>query len=150
MSLFDRLAFSRRKSSLLKAMTAHKADDYELSIPVWLLSIDGICRDELGVDQVYSNTQSKLAAKQLAEALSWPSLDGARDPLGQALIEVIAGFGLPKGRRNPAVLNRHGVLHGEVPEIGLEKDSIQCVLILQVLHFCLGFTEERESSKASA
>lgn len=148
-SLFDRLAFARWRQVLQKAMAAHAAGDYELAIPVWLVAIDGICREELAVEEVYSRTQAKRKAKQLATSLSWPVLDGGREPLGQALVQVIAGFGAPKAKSTPAVLNRHRVLHGEVPEIGNEKDSIQCILVLQVLHFCLGFTEERRKTPAS-
>src|SRR5207253_7099529 len=114
------------------AMTAHRAADYELAIPIWLLSIDGICQEELGVNKVYSRAQRKPTAKKLATTLTWPALDGGRDRLGEALVQVIAGFGAPKRKSTPAVLNRHRVLHGEVPEIGSEKDSIQCILVLQV------------------
>lgn len=145
-SLYDRTSFAQWKGTFGKALKAHAAGDFELSVPIWLLAIDGICGAELAISGIYSELQGKKGTAKLLRQLSWRTITGSADPLLLAVIQVVSGFGKSIGRgRNPVVLNRHAVLHGLIPTIGTEKDSIQCILVLEVLHFCL---EMSDRSKA--
>jgi hypothetical protein len=145
-SLYDRSSFAEWKGTFGKALQAHTRGDFELSIPIWLLAIDGISSQELMISKIYSKVQGKKGTRRLLDQLSWQTITGSTDPLLLAVVQVLAGFGKPSRRTGtPAVLNRNAVLHGQAPTIGTEKDSIQCILVLEVLHFCL---EMRDQAKA--
>src|SRR4029077_285028 len=69
-SLYDREAFAKWKASFAKAIKAHAIGDYELAIPIWLVAIDGICREEIGISRVYSSVQKEKEAARLLKQLS--------------------------------------------------------------------------------
>ncbi|SRR6266566_326761 len=60
-SLYDRPSFAQWKGTFGKALQAHTRGDFELSIPIWLLAIDGISSQELMVSSIYSKVQGKRA-----------------------------------------------------------------------------------------
>ncbi len=130
--LTEASVFKAWDQTLHKATQAHVRGDYELAIPVWLITIDGICRSELGTDaysfQAPTGRRARAAAQKLAQT---PSIT---EPEVTALLQVLTGLG---GKGQPLVLNRHEVLHGLRPTIGTVKDSIQCILVLEVLHWLL-------------
>jgi hypothetical protein len=68
-----------------------------------------------------------------------------------ALIDVVREVGRPRDRQpspNP-VIRRHGILHGEDPNFGSKRDSIQCLLMLEVLHLYLKFEHGGAPTKAA-
>jgi len=143
-SLFDRPSFAAFRPVFKKALDAHLAGNPELSIPIWLLAIDGICAAELDVQDVFSKL-NRASTKNRLKA----NLDGGRpessiiEGASEAVITIIADLGRPRSSRaKPSragrlLPRRHDILHGSVPEIGDDTYSARCILLLEHLHFCL-------------
>jgi hypothetical protein len=133
--LYDRPSFGMWRSSLDQALTAHEQGLYALSVPIWLIAVDGIFLAELGVDRVFSRVHRKEGEplrKQLDSGAGGRLLDGLI-----RVIRVVAQQIPTDGSASPGELRRHAVLHGLDPEYGTEKASVQGVLLLEVLHFQL-------------
>lgn len=139
---YGRPAFALWRATFEKALRAHRRREFALAIPIWLSALDGIVGAELGADKIYTRVTRKKAAENLKASLrSGP--DDFDDQLSTAWVDVLAGVATSVGRgKVPAILNRHAVLHGAKPRIGTERDSIQGVLLLHLLHY---FLEQRET-----
>jgi len=137
---YSRPAFKAWRPTFNKALRAHRDGDFALAIPVWLMALDGIAGQELGTYQVYSKVQSKKGAKNIHTQLAQEQ-PGYVDRLLEAWFDVLAGLGRQYRPPAPAALNRHAVLHGARPRVGGQRDSIQCILLLHLLHY---FLEERD------
>ncbi len=136
-SLTGRESFARWAPTFRKAIGAHRKGDYELAIPIWLIAIDGICNIEfLGIDVYRFQSPTGKVARRLRNTLTAGM--AYSEPEIDAMLQVFVGLGL---KPQPAVLNRNHVLHGEVPVIGDEKDSIQCVVVLHVLYWLLSINQ---------
>lgn len=141
---YSRPAFRRWRPTLEKAMRAHRRRDFALAIPIWLMAIDGVAQEELSKPALFSNMGKRKRA-EIAKALE---TGGLRSVLLDAWLDVIVGI---SGNRPGAttvpvlVVDRHAVLHGSRPRVGGERDSIQCILVLHLLHYFLT-TREAEAA----
>ncbi len=138
--LQDRPAFAAWRDTLSRALRVHAAGDFPLAIPIWLIAIEGVCRVELGIDDIYTRLPRGDRRQRVASQVSDASA-GVTDNLVAALTDVIASLGANPDRRSPVVFNRHSILHGRRPSIGDEQDSVQCILVLDVLHWALNWRD---------
>jgi hypothetical protein len=133
--LYERPSFAAWRAPLDQALVAHEQGLYALSVPVWLIALDGIFLVELGVDRVFSRVHRKKG-RALKRLLGSGRAERLLDAL-VAAIRVVATH-LPAGAQlTPGELRRHAIFHGLDPAYGTEKASVQGVLLLEVLHFQL-------------
>ena len=78
--------FPKRALILKKAFAAHKAGDYELSIPVLLAQADGIARDAIDKGSAKFSIYSKRKSKRAIKAFIAQFADKAL--LGSDIIEI--------------------------------------------------------------
>jgi hypothetical protein len=133
--LYARLSFAAWRVPLDQALTAHGQGLYSLSVPIWLIALDGIFLSELGVERVFSRVH-----RQDGKALRKHFESSGSARLLEALIEALRAVAehIPAGASpTPGELRRNAVLHGLDPDFGTEKASVQGVLLLEVLHFHL-------------
>lgn len=143
---YNRPEFLPWRPTFERALRAHRHRDYALAIPIWLAAIDGILASDLATEDVYTKLRRKGVRKQLRAKMTPPEMP--MDRMADAWVAVLAGMGVREGvNREIAVLNRHAILHGSRPRIGGERDSIQCILVLHLLHY---FMESREEWSMSA
>jgi hypothetical protein len=116
---------------LTMAASAHDRGEWPLAIPVWLMATEGMVRQYgIGIDDPYSiQAPASQRARRVRDLLA-PS-GSIAPPAAEALLTVFAG--LSRSSSDPAVFSRHTVLHGRRPDIGSERDSIQCFFVLDVL-----------------
>jgi hypothetical protein len=62
-------------------------------------------------------------------------------------VDAILTVAKPTGKAPPAILNRHAVLHGQMPSIGTEKDSLQGILFLDLFRFLFEATGSRATRR---
>jgi hypothetical protein len=152
MACCDRPSFKRWESKLMRAMAAHRRGEYDLAIPIWLAATDRILSSELStkdrrIDDVFTSVQ-KRGGRRIKEAFGTTGPWG--EPLLDALIEVLRTFGRRRDDESPnPVLRRHAIMHGEDPNFGSERDSIQCVLALEVVHLYLELRDGPDEAVAS-
>jgi hypothetical protein len=107
--------FSNRASILKKAFEAHKAGNYELSIPVFLAQADGIGREALGknIPSIYTQRPDKKA--KIREAIH---LFESEAVLGSEFLDMLLiKMPLNASENDTAllgrgVINRNEILHG--------------------------------------
>jgi hypothetical protein len=134
--LYARPSFAAWRVPLDQALTAHRQGLYSLSVPIWLIALDGIFLTELGVDRVFSRVH-----RQDGNALRRHFESSGSARLLEALIDAIQVVAehIPAGASpTPGELRRNAVLHGLDPDFGTEKASVRGVLLLEVLHFPAG------------
>lgn len=141
--LRTRESFRAWASTFEKALIAHERGDYELAIPIWLIALEGIIESETGVESVFSQKVARRVRVSLKVKLT-PGF--GYDVMAEAWLEVLTGFGRSSKAATPALLSRHAVLHGKRPLIGNRRDSTQCILALEVLHFLLAATDAAAAS----
>jgi hypothetical protein len=133
--LYARPSFAAWRGPLDQALIAHEQGMYALSVPVWLMALDGIFLAELGVDRVFSHVHRKKGKALRRRLESGPGerlLDWLISAIRSIAAHLPAGSALPPGE-----LRRHAIFHGLDPAYGTEKASVQGVLLLEVLHFQL-------------
>ena len=129
-------AFPQRAKILLKAFGAHERGDYELSIPVMLAQIDGMCFD------VFSKHFFQQRA-QLNDKVEQEGGQRGDDDLLYIIAKPLCGnfpLVMNEGQRKlnsvaPNELNRHAVLHGENLFYGTETNSLKVISLLSVVRF---------------
>jgi len=137
--LGKRLVLQDWAEALEMAGRAHDRGEYPLAVPIGISATDGLCRSFLRLDPFKIQSITGSRAKSATERLA-PGGSFAPD-VAKALMTVLMGFGK---RSNPAVLNRHDILHGlKPPNVG-ERDSAQCVIALRMMARLL----DRESRRA--
>lgn len=124
--------FPSREKLIRAAFKAHRRQEYELSIPVFLAQTDGICKEV--VKQYLFTKQNKkprtaiyveqIAADTYRAALSSPLAKTL--PIGASEHERAEEFN---------ELNRHMVLHGESLDYGNKVNSLKAIsLVNYVAH----------------
>jgi hypothetical protein len=144
-SFSDRPSFSRWREKFSRAMAAHRRGEYDLAVPIWLIAVEGILSEELSretgkpVDNIYT-----LSAKKNGRYIRGPFLEEELkgDWFLEGMVRVIQTFGQQASRSSGhlPVLNRHRIMHGQDACFGTEKDSVQCILLLEVIHM---FVEQK-------
>lgn len=119
--------FPSRKQIIQAAFKAHRRQEYELSIPVFLSQTDGICKEVVGeyffikqnkkprtalyIEQIAADTFRAALLSPLAQTLPISASEKERD----------VDFG---------ELNRHMVLHGDSLDYGTRRNSIKAISLI--------------------
>lgn len=112
-----------------------------MAIPVWLLATEGIVRKRsLGIDSPYSIKDPDSKTARRLRALLAPA-GSVAPPAAEALVRIFAGLG--RSSNDATVFSRNTVLHGLRPDIGSERDSIQCFLALDILALLVNNLDRR-------
>lgn len=112
------------------AFLAHRAGNYEASIPLIFAQVDGITNDL---------ANSHLFRKGLTGYASKADLkDFGRAYLEPLLQQIPIKYG--EGRRGDGFteLNRHAVMHGEALDYGTEGNGLKAISLLNYVSFILG------------
>lgn len=130
--------FPNRKEIISKAIQAHLNKDYELSIPVFLTQIDGICFDKTNGSSYFLRENKKPKTNQYVNGLA----DDLRKLYAVILTEILPiGYSDKKEerqtyqRKNPDIIQafRHAVLHGESVDYANEISSLKLISFLNYL-----------------
>jgi hypothetical protein len=128
--------FAKWQPVLGKAVNAHLRGDYELAIPIWLITAEGVLAEWQGNPRVYQRLRPGSMKGWLRKALGTKGL--LHTLLVESLVDVLSGQRVQWIQGvDPLVLNRHGVLHGGIPAIGGRKDSVQGMLVLETLDWLI-------------
>ncbi len=127
--------FPNRKAIISKAFQAHNNEDYELSIPVLLTQIDGICV-EVFSGEIFMNRNKKPKTAGFVESLN--TINTWRSAIFHVLLEPSPiSWSEPIRRENEFYgLNRHMVLHGESLDYGTEENSLKVISLLNYVVQC--------------
>jgi hypothetical protein len=121
------MRFPGRAAIIAKAFDAHRREHFELSIPVLLIQVEGMCVQELGV-KFYSTNKGIPNTKGLAESMT----DNAITEV--FLLPLCQPSGLTASaafRSNyPHAVNRHEVLHGTNTEYASLTNSLKTISLL--------------------
>jgi hypothetical protein len=127
---------TNRRHIINSAFNAHSKKQYELSIPVFLSQIDGICYDLIEKD-IFSRGRRNRRGKKENIPKEWVrKLD--RNNLTISLLEQInnneyisADFSTAK--QFPFVLNRNLILHGRITDYCTRKNSLKVISLLNYI-----------------
>lgn len=144
-SCYDRPTFAARRHLFEPALGAHRRGEYVLSVPVWLMQIDGIVFDELAIDDVFSKVKNRKRRQKLQQELGGANNYGEHMLTG--LMEVLEAAGESTRQATAQEIRRHLVLHGIDLGYGTERNSIQGVLMLELLHMFFD-AHDRQSEAA--
>jgi hypothetical protein len=116
--------FPHRAHLIRSAFGAHRREEYELSIPVFLAQADGICFDVINMSVFRSEKNRPLTASYVDTV--------ARDTLRAALLSPLSRtlpINATERQRPPGstALNRHTVLHGESLDYGNKANSLKAI-----------------------
>lgn len=144
-------AHPRRAKVLSSAFAAHRAGQFDLSIPVLLAQTDGICRDEAGQylfmrprgGEKVKRYKGKLGIAIYADEVTSDSfLSAVLSPLGEKLpinaseSERVEGW---------TALNRHMVLHGESVDYGTKINSLKAISLVNYVASTLKLVKRHAS-----
>ncbi len=126
------IKYPNRATVLEKAFTAHKNNQYELSIPALLIQADGICKELIGV-QLYSRNNRIPKTANYVNSL---------DIISQSYLSPFSEnlpISATERERNSNFneLNRHQILHGEISNYGTEINSLKSIYLLNYVAFAL-------------
>lgn len=123
--------FPHRRSMLEAAFAAHESGQYELSIPVFLIQVEGMCQEVLGT-KLFSTTKDVPVTRESTETLS-----------GMELSEVLLlplrelhGLTASKTSRGkwPDAPNRPEILNGISVDCATPINSYKAISLLE--YFC--------------
>ena len=126
-------SFPTRSSIISDAFQAHRGEEYNLSVPVFLAQADGIWYDRCGTN-IFRKTRN--AIKKAANSISHGIMYEMISSLGNDW--QLGRHGRPSASFKG--LNRHQVLHGTVTDYGTEENSLKAI---SFLNFCAFVLEER-------
>ena len=119
--------FPHREKMIRAAFRAHKSEEYELSIPVFLAQTDGICNDVIEQYLFMKQNNKPRTAIYVEQIASDTYRAALLQPLAQAL-----PIGASKHERNEDFneLNRHMVLHGESLDYGTKVNGLKAISLI--------------------
>lgn len=142
--------FSGRENIINQAINAHIRGEYALSIPVLITQIEGIAGEfceknsveVMATDRNGKKTLRKITTKnsnggyKLQGAINNEFLKGGifHPEVLLSLIDSIIFTNTDNlGKDYSTILNRHGILHGNIKMYDSEINSYKCILLLDVL-----------------
>ncbi len=144
--------FAPRRSKLIEsAFRAHANGMFDLSIPLVLTQVDGLCYDNvqrLFFKSAKGRPETAGAidiSVQTEMAKSW--LGGLLWPLQEKSAINLSSRERPEGFDG---LNRHMVLHGEVVDYGTKLNGCKAISLLSYVAFALGHIEKDSASDDKA
>ena len=122
--------FPHREVFLRKAISAHKNRDYELSIPVLLAQIDGICFD-FTKNEYFRKTKKEYNPKT-SDCINSLEIDKAFELVLEPLKSVtpLSFHENEVSKQNKYILNRHSIMHGKDIEYATELNSCKVISFL--------------------
>lgn len=127
---------AERKDIALDSLWAHRERKYNLSIPCLLPLVDGLTRDFSHKLEAMGFTNEKRGViKASVFAATYKNAEESLwgNPFNRILNEFVFEpytFGKETPR---ALLNRHGILHGEIPSYGTETNSLKLFLMIDTI-----------------
>lgn len=122
------IRFPNRSKILASAFNAHTTGQYELSVPIFMAQVEGMCVEVVGT-KFFSMKKGVPATRAATDrfcqmALSEALLLPLREP---------NGFTASDADRNqwPDTPNRHEVLHGIVTDYGTRENSYKTISLLE-------------------
>lgn len=132
--------YPHRAHILRAAFSAHRREEFELSIPVFLAQTDGICK-ETTREYFFKKRNKKPCMAFYVEQITEGSYRAA---LLSPLTEVLPiSASEPERRAGSDALNRHTVLHGESLNYGNRVNGLKAVSLINYIGHAL--TEEPEN-----
>lgn len=133
--------YPKRAELLNKAFRMHFEGDYDISVPLFLIQADGICKSIFGKHFFYIRAKA-LAARKAVEKRN---VDWVWDALAEPFrtSPPIAAH-----RRTAKFLNRHLVLHGESLDYGTEMNSLKAISLLSFLCGLDSYAREKQRRDA--
>jgi hypothetical protein len=124
----------RRAKILGRAFAAHVREEYELSVPVFLIQADGICQEILKLSPYGTRDRQDKLIPYIRSLVSDDFQAAALYPLSQPLPLTAT-----KHERDAAFahLNRHQVLHGESVDYGTRVNSLKAISFINYVSFVL-------------
>lgn len=131
-SLVD--SYPKRAKIIEKAIKSHKIGDYELSIPVLLIQIDGIYKEETQTEYFIKLGKKKV---KIEENIVKKIKNNNKDimniliSLFNSSLPISYSENLRKEKGiNSFDLNRHAILHGESTDYGTKINSLKTISFL--------------------
>lgn len=126
--------FKNRENIIQAAFQAHDRAEYELSVPIFLIQVDGLCYD-ITKHNLFQKGNRKLLICDYIEKLITGSFQSALlSPLKKPLPIYMNKH---ERHENFNELNRHQVLHGESIDYGTEINSLKAISLLNYIAFTL-------------
>lgn len=125
-SILDKVP-QRRLTILEKCFIAHRQKDYELSIPVMLAQIDGLCKDKFDGELFQGNNKEPRCASHTTKT-------DYSDIINRPLKEKtnINFNGKERGHAFNDI-NRHMILHGEDCGYGTQVNACKVISLLDLV-----------------
>ncbi len=131
--------FPKRKKLIRAAFNAHRKQEYELSIPVFLAQTDGICKETVK-EYFFMKQNRKPRTAIYVEQIAADTYRAALlSPLAQTLPIGASEHERP---RNFNELNRHMVLHGESLDYGTKINSLKAISLINYVAHVLTLGKE--------
>lgn len=126
--------FPKRSHILRAAFSAHRRAEYELSVPVFLTQVDGICKETSDQYLFLKHNKKPQTAIYVAQFASNNFRAALLSPVAEALPIGASESERPQGF---ADLNRHTVLHGESLDYGSKTNSLKAISLLNYVVYVL-------------
>lgn len=133
--------FPTRGGIIGSAFTAHKRGEYELSIPVLLAQVDGICKEVINEHFFMKKDRKPCTAIYVEQIASDTYRAALLSPLAQSL--PISASGKERGA-DFSGLNRHTVLHGESVDYGTKENSLRAISLINYVAHVLDFERDKK------
>jgi hypothetical protein len=126
---------------IIAAQRTHVDKQYSLSIPAFLLVIEGVARNIGRAIQSYEHNEMKSSAHATLSTLMKAAVQEMPDLALSVdyFLEALDNFlykNVNKGNTidvQPIILNRHSIMHGYSATYGTLTNSLRCFMVLDVL-----------------
>lgn len=132
--------YPHRAHILHAAFNAHRREEFELSVPVFLAQTDGICKETVREYFFMKRNKKPCTAFYVEQITDDPSRAALLSPLTEVLPINASEHERPAGSD---ILNRHTVLHGESLNYGSRVNSLKAISLINYIGHAL--IEEPES-----
>lgn len=123
-----------RKKFINSAFKAHKRKEYELSIPVFLAQIDGICYELIEKDFFSISPRSEKNKEQPKHWIVNQQFDNFKSSILEPLTKnEYLSVQIKNRHKYPFALNRNEVLHGRCIDYATKLNSLKAVSLLNYI-----------------
>jgi len=123
-----------RKKIITSAFKAHKRKEYELSIPVFLAQIDGICYDLIEKDFFSISPRSERHKEQPKHWVTDQQFNNFKSSILEPLTKNdYLSVQIKNRHLYPFALNRNEVLHGRSIDYATETNSLKAISLLNYI-----------------
>ncbi len=136
----------RRKRILEKAIKAHAAGDYELSVPTVVAQVEGVIADGFGHVGRMNGKQYQDYLNAHFDSDGDSRIEDAANQAVQSFVAKVLLAQFEHGSPSRSKLSRHAILHGGDTDYPSEENSLKAILLLDVLQDSFGFVTIEGSS----